>query len=658
MSAVYFIIEHVRTVSHKSNHNQPNSVRESFSGVEKGDKNMQDIRLDSPLQGELIPLSEVKDPAFASGAMGRGAAVKNPAGKVFAPVDGEVTVLFDTLHAIGIHSVDGMDLLIHVGLDTVNLKGQHFKAHVAQGDTVKKGQLLLEFDPEAIKAAGYDTTTPVLVTNAGDYGKITVALGAQEISSDNGASEEAAPAAAADDEAELAGLPKEERVAKLIWKYVGGRDNVRSAEHCATRLRLILNDKDKIQDKAIENIDGVKGQFFAASQYQIILGTGFVDKVYDAFVAGTDLAGTSNNKAEAYAQMSTVQKISRTLGDVFVPIIPVLVATGLFMGLRGACQAMGLEFSKNVMTMSQVLTDTAFIFLPALVCWSTMKRFGGTPVIGIVLGLMLVAPQLPNAWAAIPGGAQQPLMMDILGFQVPVVGYQGSVLPALILGIVAAKLQAALKKVVPDIIDLIVTPFLTLFICMLLGLLIIGPIMHGIENVVFGAVAAFLALPFGIGGFIVGGLQQVIVVFGVHHIFNALEVQLLATTGVDPFNAIITGAIVAQGGAAVAVAMKTKNEKKRALYFSSAVPAFLGITEPAIFGINLRFMKPFIYGLVGGACAGGIAGFLHLAGTGMGITVLPGTLLYLNNLLPYIVVNVVGFAVAFGLTFTFFTPEE
>ena len=146
--------------------------------------------------------------------------------------------------------------------------------------------------------------------------------------------------------------------------------------------------------------------------------------------------------------------------------------------------------------------------------------------------------------------------------------------------------------------------------------------------------------------------------FGVPHIFNALQVQLLATTGVDPFNAIITGAIVAQGGAAVAVAMKTKDEKKRALYFSSAVPAFLGITEPAIFGINLRFMKPFLYGLAGGACAGGIAGFLHLAGTGMGITVLPGTLLYLNNLLPYIVVNVVGFAVAFGLTFTLFTPEE
>ncbi len=626
---------------------------------------MSDLRLDSPIQGKLVPLSEVKDPAFASGAMGRGAAVSEPAGKVYSPVDGEVTVLFETKHAIGLHGENGADILIHVGLDTVNLKGEHFTAHVAQGDKVKRGQLLLEFDVAAIVAAGYDVTTPVLVTNAADFGKITVALGAQEISDSVEAAAEVPAAAAsasghdvAADEAELANLPAEERVAKLIAKYVGGMDNVRSAEHCATRLRLIVNDREKIDEKAIENIDGVKGQFFAAAQYQIILGTGFVDKVYDIFVAGTSLGATSNNKAEAYEQMSTMQKISRTLGDVFVPIIPVLVATGLFMGLRGASQALGMEFSENVLTMSQVLTDTAFIFLPALVCWSTMKRFGGTPVIGLVLGLMLVAPQLPNAWAAIPGGAQQPLIMDVLGFSVPVVGYQGSVLPALVLGILAAKLQAGLKKFVPDLIDLIVTPFLTLFICMILGLLVVGPIMHALESAVFGAVQAFLQLPFGIGGIVVGGLQQVVVVFGVHHIFNALEVQLLATTGVDPFNAIITGAIVAQGGAAVAVAAKTKNAKKRALYISSAVPAFLGITEPAIFGINLRFMKPFIYGLVGGACAGGLASFMQLAGTGMGITVIPGTLLYLDHLLPYIMVNVVGFAVAFALTFTLFTPEE
>ncbi|WP_301893552.1 glucose PTS transporter subunit IIA [Mitsuokella multacida] len=607
---------------------------------------MKEIRLDSPLNGQLIELKDVKDPAFASGAMGKGAAVKDPDGKVYSPVDGTVTVLFGTKHAIGIHAEDGADILIHVGIDTVNLGGKYFDAKIAQGDTVKKGQLLLEFDPEGIKSAGYD--------------KITVALGDKEITTVTAEpAEEAAPeadaaAASAEPEEDYSDLPKEERVAKLIWKYVGGHDNVRSAEHCATRLRLIINDKSKLDAKAIENIDGVKGQFFAAAQYQIILGTGFVDKVYDAFVAGTGLAGASNNKAEAYAQMSMAQKISRTLGDVFVPIIPVLVATGLFMGLRGACLSLGVQFSDNVLRMSQILTDTAFAFLPALVCWSTTKRFGGTPVIGIVLGLMLVAPQLPNAYA-IAAGEAQPIMMDIFGLSVPVVGYQGSVLPALVLGIFAAKLQKWLKTFIPDVIDLIVTPFLTLFISMILGLLIVGPIMHWIELAVFGAIQTFLALPYGVGGFIVGGF---IVVFGVHHVFNALEVQLLATTGVDPFNAIITGAIIAQGGAAAAVAARTKNKKKRALYVSSIVPAFLGITEPVIFGINLRLMKPFLYALVGGACAGGIAGFLHLAGTGMGITVLPGTLLYLDHLPQYILVNVVGFAVAFALTFTLFNPEK
>ena len=621
---------------------------------------MQDIRIESPLQGRLIPLSEVSDPAFASGAMGRGAAVADPEGRVVSPVDGEITVLFASKHAIGIHGTDGTDILIHVGVDTVKLEGKHFTAHVMQGDKVKRGQLLIEFDPAAICAEGYETTTPVLITNAADYGKITVALGDAEISSGGDAedvpAQESTPAASAEDETDP-NLPKEERVAKLIWKYIGGPSNVRSAEHCATRLRLIVNDKSIIDEKAIENIDGVKGQFFAAAQYQIILGTGFVDKVFNAFVAGTNLVGAVSSKQEAYDQMTPLQKISRTLGDVFVPVIPVLVATGLFMGLRGMVQSLGIEMNENLVRMSQILTDTAFAFLPALVCWSTMNRFGGTPVIGIVLGLMLVAPQLPNAYAIAAGDAV-PITMEIFGIPIPVVGYQGSVLPALVLGIFAARLQKWFKTFVPDIVDLIVTPFLTLLVSMLFGLLVIGPIMHTLEIGIFGAVRAFLELPYGIGGFVVGGLHQVIVVFGVHHVFNALEVQLLATTGADPFNAIITGAIVAQGGAAVAVAARTHDAKKRALYISSAVPAFLGITEPAIFGINLRFMKPFIYGLAGGACAGAVAGFLHLAGTGMGITVLPGTLLYLDHLAEYILVNVVGFAVAFGLTFMFFRPEE
>lgn len=356
--------------------------------------------------------------------------------------------------------------------------------------------------------------------------------------------------------------------------------------------------------------------------------------------------------------MSLLQKISRTFGDVFVPIIPVLVATGLFMGLRGLLTNLGLlQTGTNFYLFTEVLTDTAFAFLPALVAWSTMKKFGGTPVIGIVIGLMLVSPSLPNAYA-VAGGTAEPIYLSLLGLTIPVVGYQGSVLPALVLGILAAKIQKALKKVIPDVLDLIVTPFITLLISMILGLLIVGPIMHSAEQIVFGAIRSFMLLPFGIGGAIVGGLHQVIVVTGVHHALSALEVELISTTGLNPFNAMITCGIVAQGAAAVAVALKTKDKKKRSLYISSAVPAFLGITEPAIFGINLRFIKPFVYGCIGGTVGGMLAGMLHMAGTGMGITAIPGILLYMNNIGGYLLINGVAMAVAFCLTYFFFKTEE
>ena len=286
-----------------------------------------------------------------------------------------------------------------------------------------------------------------------------------------------------------------------------------------------------------------------------------------------------------------------------------------------------------------------------------MKKFGGTPVIGIVIGLMLVSPSLPNAYN-VAAGTASPIYLSILGLSIPVVGYQGSVLPALVLGIIASKTQKLLKKFVPDVIDLIVTPFLTLLISMILGLLVVGPLMHTAELWVFGLIKSFMLLPYGVGGAVVAGVHQIIVVTGIHHAFSALEVELLASTGVNPFNAMITCGIVAQGAAAVAVALKTKDKKKRSLYISSAVPAFLGITEPAIFGINLRFIKPFAFGCIGGAVGGMLAGMFGLAGTGMGVTALPGALLYMNNIVQYIIVNAVSIAVAFCLTYFLFKTEE
>lgn len=451
---------------------------------------------------------------------------------------------------------------------------------------------------------------------------------------------------------------REAKVAKQILENIGGRENIRSLEHCATRLRLVLEDKSKVDEKKIELIDGVKGQFYSTGQYQIVLGTGFVNKVFNVLNAdNTDDIDIRKNNSKNN-ELNFLQKVSRILGDVFVPIIPVLVATGLFMGVRGLLLNLGINFNSTILAFSKVLIDTAFAFLPVLVSYSVVKKFGGSPVIGIVIGLMLVSPVLPSAYSVASGSAE-PIQFLIMGLNIPVMGYQGSVLPALFLSIIAAKLERKLHDIIPDVFDLILTPFLTLLISLILGLFFIGPVMHLVEIEVVEDARSLLSLPFGIGGFIIGGLEQVVVITGLHHTFKALEVELLARTGSNAFNALVSVAITSQGAAALAVALKTKDKRKKALYFSSVVPAFLGITEPAIFGINLRLLKPFVFGCLGGAFGGMVASILHLEGTGMSITSVPGSLLYLNGqLINYLIASFTGFGIAFLMTFIFYKSQE
>ena len=447
-------------------------------------------------------------------------------------------------------------------------------------------------------------------------------------------------------------------IAKKVIEALGGRENVNSVAHCATRLRVMVKDEAKINKDAIENLEKVQGAFFNSGQYQIIFGTGTVNKMYDEVVAlGLPTSSKEDMKAEAAKQGNWFQRAIRTFGDVFVPIIPVIVATGLFMGVRGLLTALGMTLPEDVTTYTQILTDTAFIILPGLVVWSTFRVFGGNPAVGIVLGMMLVSGSLPNAWAVASGG--EVTAMQFFGF-IPVVGLQGSVLPAFIIGVVGAKFEKAVRKVVPDVLDLLVTPFVTLLVMSILGLFVIGPVFHVVENYILLGTKALLNLPFGLGGFLIGGVHQLIVVSGVHHIFNLLEVQLLAADHVNPFNAIITAAMTAQGAATVAVGVKTKNPKLKALSFSAALSAFLGITEPAIFGVNLRYRKPFFLSLIGGAIGGGLASLLGLAGTGNGITIIPGTLLYIGNgqLLQYILMVAVSFALGFALTYMFGFEDE
>ncbi|SFL56136.1 PTS system, sucrose-specific IIC component [Gracilibacillus orientalis] len=460
-------------------------------------------------------------------------------------------------------------------------------------------------------------------------------------------------------------MASNEEIAKQVIEAIGGEENVQSIAHCATRLRVMVHDREQVNVDAVEEIDKVKGAFYNSGQYQIIFGTGTVNRIYEAINnLGVTSTSKSEMKEEAKKQGTTFQRAIRTFGDVFVPIIPVLVATGLFMGLRGLITQeqilvlFGLtpdSISENFLLFTEVLTDTAFVFLPALVAWSTFKVFGGTPVIGLVLGLMLVSPSLPNAWV-VAEGAAEPLYF--LGF-IPVIGYQGSVLPAFFAGLIGAKVEKFFRKRVPESLDLILTPFLVLLIMIILSLFALGPILHLVENWIFDGTIALLELPLGLSGLIIGFFHQIIVITGVHHIFNFLEIQLLENLNYNPFNPIITASIAAQGGAALAVGVKSKQKKMKALAYPSALSAFLGITEPAIFGVNLRHGKPFIMGLVAGGIAGFLATIVNLKATGMAITVIPGTLLYLNEqLFLYILVNLVAIGIAFGLTYFFGYKED
>ena len=490
------------------------------------------------------------------------------------------------------------------------------------------------------------------------------------------------------------------QIAKEVIEALGGRENVNSVAHCATRLRVMVKDENKINKEKAENIEKVQGAFFNSGQYQMIFGTGTVNKIYDEVVAqGLPTASKDEQKAEAAKQGNWFQRAIRSFGDVFVPLLPAIVATGLFMGIRGAINndtVLGLFGTTseafqatNFYTYTVVLTDTAFAFFPALICWSAFNVFGGSPLLGLVLGLMMVNAALPNAWDVasqatkyavdpskdILGKIANMGVLDSLKFTasveatkahpiyffgfIPVVGYQNSVLPAFFVGLIGAKFEKWVRKWVPDVLDLLLRPLIVFAVMSALALFVIGPVFHAVESYVLAGTEWILALPFGLAGLVLGGVHQVIVVTGVHHVFNLLEANLIANTGKDPLNAIITAAMTAQAGATLAVGLKTKDAKLKALAFPATLSAVLGITEPAIFGVNLRFGKPFIMGLIAGAAGGWLASILNLAGTGFGVTIVPGTLLYLNGqVFKYVIMVLVTLALGFALTWLFGYKEE
>lgn len=449
------------------------------------------------------------------------------------------------------------------------------------------------------------------------------------------------------------------KCAKEIFDTVGGRSNLVSAAHCATRLRLVTVDNSKIDMKKLENIDGVKGVFSNNGQLQLIIGTGTVNKVYDEFlkVSGMTAATKEEVKAAAAAKQPVFKRMIKALGDVFVPILPAIVASGLMMGLVEALgKAMPAFAGSDWYGILDLFANTAFTFLPILIAVSAARVFGGNIFLGAVIGMIMIHPNLINAWSVASMDAADIPVWHLFGFSIRQVGYQGHVIPVIIAVWIMCKLENWLHKHVPEMIDLFVTPLCTVLITGFLTIGLIGPVFSTAETYVLEFASWIITVGHGIGAMIMGAIYPLTVVCGIHHMYNVIEAGMLASDGLNIWMPIASAANFAQGAACLAVGLKARNYKTKSISIPSALSAALGITEPAIFGVNLRFMKPLVCGMAGGAVGALLGSIFHIGATSYGVTGIPGFLTTLDYSAQYAIMLAVSFAVAFALTW--FTWKE
>lgn len=456
------------------------------------------------------------------------------------------------------------------------------------------------------------------------------------------------------------------KTAQDILDHVGGSKNIASAAHCATRLRLVIADNKKVSKEALENVDGVKGVFEASGQLQIILGTGTVNKVFAEFI---DIAGiTASSKAEAKEAAAEKQnwfmRAIKLLGDIFVPIIPAIVASGFLMGIMNSLDFMNsngflhINTHSSIYVFANLFSNIAYIFLQILIAFSAAKAFGANQYLGAVIGMIMIHPSLQNAYTVATEGVQQTQSVFFGLFKIDMVGYQGHVIPVIIAVWILAVIEKKLHKIVPEVLDLFVTPLVSVFVTGYLTLSIVGPIFVWAENAILGAIQWMLTLPLGIGSLIMGGLYAPTVVTGIHQMYTAIDIGQLAKYGVTYWLPLASAANVAQGAAALAVGIKSKDKKIKSLALPSSLSAFMGITEPAIFGVNLRFFKPFIAGCIGGGCGALYASLVHLGAKGTGVTGIFGILLCLNQPLQYLIEMVIAVGIAFVISFLIYKDAE
>ena len=446
------------------------------------------------------------------------------------------------------------------------------------------------------------------------------------------------------------------KCAEQIVANIGGRDNIAQAAHCATRLRLVIKDNDKINKKALEDVEGVKGMFENNGQLQLIIGTGTVNKVYDEFLSVTGMSAATKDdvKAAAAAKQPVWKRMLKALGDVFVPILPAIVASGLMMGL---IEALGKAIPGFAGTdwygFLDMIANTAFAYLPVIVAISAARVFGGNIFLGAVIGLAMIHSNLLNAWAV--GSADATInYWHLLFFNVRQVGYQGHVIPVVIAVWLMCQLEKWLHKHVPEMIDLFVTPLCTVLATTFLTFTIIGPIFAQLETWVLAGAQVLVRNP--VGACIMGAIYPWTVVMGLHHMYNIIEAGMLASTGLNTWMPIASAANFAQFGACLAIGIKARNHKTKVVALPSSLSAALGITEPAIFGINMRFFKPFIAGMIGGAVGALFGAITGIGAKAYGVTGIPGYLT-IDKPVQYTLLLAIAGGIAFALATVLWKEE-
>ena len=450
------------------------------------------------------------------------------------------------------------------------------------------------------------------------------------------------------------------KCAQEIVDHIGGRENVAQAAHCATRLRLVIKDNSKVDKDYLDNIEGVKGMFESNGQLQLIIGTGTVNKVYDEFldITGMTAATKDDVKAAAAEKQPLWKKLLKPIGDVFVPILPAIVASGLMMGLVEALgKAMPGFAGSDWYSFLDMVANAAFVFLPGIIAISAARVFGGNIFLGAVIGLLMIHPSLINAWTVadyIAANGAVPTW-KIFIYPVPQTGYQGHVIPVMIAVFLMCQIEKWLHKHVPEMLDLFITPLTTVLVTSYITFTIIGPVFSQLETWVLAGARVLVRNP--IGACVMGAIYPWTVVMGLHHMYNVIEAGMLAETGLNTWMPIASAANFAQFGACLAVGLKAKNAKTKAIAIPSSMSAALGITEPAIFGVNMRFFKPFIAGMIGGAIGAIFGAITGIGASAYGVTGIPGYLT-INNPLLYTILLAISGGIAFAVTNVIWKEEE